>query len=490
MNTNLLITVFALQLIPIGIGLWLGSRKKAAGRDSGSQFALAGRQLPMPVVAATLALTVLGTPHIVGIFEMSWHVGATAVWFGLAHVILLAVVCLSTGILARRLKLTTVAELLEDLYSPAIRIAISCVMAGSIFGVLTLETQGLGIILAAMTGWDLAFGALVGGVLGVLYVVLAGMKEVGWVNLVNASLMYVALIAATVFLAFALPGGNFDTVAAYYKAEEAAHMLTLFGPPEVIINFALALLLALVFSMPINQVLLQTAMSAKSEMTVSRALWLAAPLNGLFCVFTVTMGLTAKALPEFHALGPKLAAPAMLVATLPPWLAAVLLASFIAVVLSSFAMVSLGPATIFTHDIYKRLYRPHAKEAELARVTRIVIIALAVAAVAAATYLPPILASIGWLLGWMMPMLWLLIVGLFWQRNNLAAGLTLGAAWAINLLWSFTDLPQWLGTPQAPNTYPVILVTVAVSVLANLALPGRPRYLGSRDYAARAEGAA
>ena len=483
MNTGLVIAVVALQLVPIGLGLWLASRARQGAAGSG--FALAGRGLPTAVVAATLALTVLGTPHIVGIFEMSWHVGAVAVWFGLAHVILLAIVCLSTGLWARRLKLTTVAELLEDLYGPGIRIAVSCVMAGSIFGVLTLETQGLGIIIASMTGWDLRVGAVVGGLLGILYVVLAGMREVGWVNLINASVMYVALILAVVFLAAGLPGGDFSSVVDYYATREQSHMLTILGSPDVIVGFALALTLALVFSMPINQVLLQTAMSARTERTVRRALWIAAPLNGLFCVFTVAMGLTAKALPEFHALGPKVAAPAMLVAMLPPWLAALLLASFIGVVLSSFAMVSLSPATIFTHDIYKRLYRPGASERELTAVTRAVIVGFAVAAMVVASYLPPILASIGWLLGWMMPMLWLVVAGLFWKRSALAAGLTVAAAWAINLAWSFTGLPGWLGLDGLPNTYPVIAVTVAVGVIANLVLAGRAGYFGSTAYRVR-----
>lgn len=100
MRLELLVAVVLLQLIPIvGVGLWVA--RKQRGSVDASAFALAGRGLPMPVVAATLALTVLATPHIVGIFEMSWHVGATAVWFGFAHVILLSIMCLSTGIWAR-----------------------------------------------------------------------------------------------------------------------------------------------------------------------------------------------------------------------------------------------------------------------------------------------------------------------------------------------------------------------------------------------------
>jgi len=485
MRTELIIAVIALQLVPIiGVWLWIASQKHGAA-GAVSEFALAGRALPMPVVAATLALTVLGTPHIVGIFEMSWHIGATAIWFGLAHVVLLSIVCLSTGIWARRLQLTTIAELIEVLYSRNVRIAASCVMAGSIFGVLTLETQGLGIILSSMTGWDLRLCALIGGSLGILYVVLAGMKEVGWINLVNASLMYVALILATIFLARALPGGTFESVANFYIDAGEPDMLTIIGSPESIINFALALLLGLVFSMPINQVLLQTAMSAKSENAVRNALWLAAPLNGLFCVFTVIMGLTAKSLPEFQSAGPKLAAPLMLVELLPTWLTMLLLASFSAVVLSSFAMVSLSPATIFAHDIYKRVVKPTANGAEITRVIRITIVLLAVAAIGMATFLPPILASISWLLAWMMPIFWVVLVGLFWKRSTIAATATLAAAWVVNLLWSLTLLPEVFGAAGAPNTYPVLATILVVGIVSNLTTRGTSRFFGSTEYSMR-----
>ena len=87
MNTALLIGVFAYEIIVIvGLGLWLQRRhaKQAASID---EFALAGRDLPVPVVAVTLALTVLGTAHILGVFEMTWHMGAVAIWFSIAHVI-------------------------------------------------------------------------------------------------------------------------------------------------------------------------------------------------------------------------------------------------------------------------------------------------------------------------------------------------------------------------------------------------------------------
>lgn len=290
----MLVAVLAYELLVIGgIGLWL-ARRQANSAQSEGEFALAGRSLPVSVVAVTLALTVLGTAHILGVFEMAWFMGAAAVWFSIAHVVLLVVVCLGTGLWVRRLGITTVPEILEMFFGPVTRLVVSCVMAGVLFGILTVETQGIGIIFASMTGWSIRSGASVGALLGIFYVVLAGMREVGWVNLVNAVVMYIGLILATVFLALRLPGGNFDSVTAHYAAAQQDYMLSIYGTADIMLAFALGTTIAVVFSQSINQMLLQAAMAADSEKTIRKAMWIAAPVNGLFGVFAVVIGLTAK----------------------------------------------------------------------------------------------------------------------------------------------------------------------------------------------------
>ena len=412
MKTEILIAVLAYELITIfGIGWWLSRKDAKHGKYKEGDFTLGGRQLPVGVVAATLALTVLGTAHILGVFEMVWGVGASAVWFSIAHVILLVVVCFSTGVWVRRLGVTTVPELLERLFGKGVRVLVSCVMAGIIFGILTIETQGLGIIISAMTGWSIKYGAMAGGVIGMLYVILAGMKEVGWINLFNAGVMYIGLILATIFLALRLPGGNFDSVTDHFLSINAEHMLSIFGNSQIMLTFALGIVIAVVFSQSINQMLLQAAMSAKDENTIKRALWIAAPVNGLFGVFAVVIGLTAMSIPEFSNLenAPKIAATTMLINYLPPWLSALLLASFLAAILSTFAMTALSPATIFSMDIYKNLFNPKATEKQLTKVTRITIIVLSIIAMAVASFLPPILAAMTWLFAWLIPVFWVLI---------------------------------------------------------------------------------
>jgi SSS family solute:Na+ symporter len=347
-------------------------------------------------------------------------------------------------------------------------------MAGVLVGIMTVETQGLGILMASMTGWSVQQGALAGGVVGILYVILAGMKEIGYLNVINAAVKYGGLILATLFLAFTLPGGNFDTVESFYKTSGQAHMLSVLGTPAVFGTFVLGTLVAVVFSQSINQMLLQPAMAARDETVIRRAMWIAAPVNGMFGVFAVVIGLTAKSLPEYQVLGPKVAATTMLVDRLPPWLAALLLASFLTAVLSTFAMACLAPATLFSLDIYKRLYRPDAGEAEVRRVTQATIVVLGVAAMGVATALPPILAAMTWLFSWLVPVFWVVVFGLFWKRSGPIAIATLLAAWAANCLWSFSPISEWLGAPADANAYVALAVTLAVGVLGNLATRGQP----------------
>ena len=190
-----------LLVLVVGVGTWLARRARGRAAVQG-EFALAGRSLSTLEVAATLAFSVLGTAHILGVFELSWTLGAAAVWFSLAHVVLLVVVCLSTGLWVRRLGVSTVPEILELLYGEKMRVVVSCVMAGVVTGLLTVETQGLGILMATMTGWSLHQGAVAGGLIGILYVIVAGMKEVGYLNVINATVKYGGLILATLFLAY------------------------------------------------------------------------------------------------------------------------------------------------------------------------------------------------------------------------------------------------------------------------------------------------
>lgn len=469
-------------LVIFGVGYVISKKRN---KDEEGGFALGGRNMGVLVLASTIALTVLGTAHILGVFEMTYGMGAIAYWFSLAHVALIIVACFGTGLWVRRMGVTTVPEALKGMYGQKNALAISCVMAGCIWGILTLETQGVGIVLATMTGWGIVQGAVVGGILGIFYVVLAGMEEVGIVNVINAAVMYIGLIVATLFVAMGLPGGNFDTVQTFYEADQSTQFMTsIFGTPDLFITFAVAQIIAVVFCQGISQMLLQALMSAKDEKTIRKSVWLAAPLNGLFGVFAVTLGLTARSIPQYAELGPKMAATTMIVDMLPAWVAALLLAALLAAILSTFAMTALTPATIFAIDIYKGLFKKDASEKDVARVIRIMVVILGAIAIGVSAYLPPILGAINWLFAWMVPVFWLFVTGLFWKRSHGVASATLAITWIVNMIWTFTSLPASIGglVGSLPNGYITLATSLIVIIIGNLATKGEPGYFKVHEF--------
>lgn len=474
MNWGILIAVLIYEIVIIvGLGLYFQRVQEHKG-EGGASFLLSNRDLPVAVVAVTLALTVLGTPHIFGLLEMSWHIGATSIWFGIAHVILLVVACTTTGLWVRRMHVVSMPEMMEEIFGRVPRLLVACVMAGLIWGILTLEAQGIGIVFATVTGISISKGAVIGGILGILYVSLAGMKEIGWINLINCVVMYVGLVLAMIYVTFGLPAGGWGKVADFYISQDQAHMLSLIGTPELLFTFALGTVLSVVFCQSISQQLMQPAMSAKSETTIKKALWIAAPVNGLFGVFIVCMGLAAKADPLYHVHGPKMAGTTMLLQMLPPWLVAWIFAALLAAVLSSFAMAVMAPATIFTNDIYKTLFKPDATEEDEKRVTRYGIAVLGIVAMCVASFLPPIVSAINWLFAWMTPVFWLIVFGLFWKRSSTAALWTMIITWILNSLWSFTSLPSIVGFETAPNVYVTFISSLVFGIIFTIICKGKP----------------
>ena len=445
----------------------------------GKDFLLAGRNMSVVTLAPTIALTVLGSAHITGVFEMSYNMGALAIWFSLAHVLMIVVACFATGQWVRHFGITTVPQLLKDMYGPGVALAISCTMAGQVWGVLTLECQGMGIVISALTGWTLTRSVIVGSIIGILWVVFAGMKELGAVNVVNATVMYIGLVIATIAISFKMPGGNFDFIYDRFTGSEA-FMTNPFGEPNLFISFALGQVIAVTFCQGISQMLMQTMMSAKNEKTIRRAVWFAAPLNGLFGVFAVILGLAARAIPEYAAAGAKEAAMTMLVDLLPAWITTILLAALLAAILSSFAMTCLTPATIWVNDIYLSYINPKADEKKATNVTRLMIVILAVCAMITSTALPTILDAIGWVFSWVIPVFFLVAFGLFWKRNSKVAIVTLAAAWICNLIWSFTNVQAAFESATGislPNAYITCIVSVVILVVGNaVSKNGKPGY--------------
>ena len=485
---EIIITVLLYEIISIGgCGLYLAMKhKKEVAEHKGESkdaFITSNRDLPVSIVGVSLALAVLGAVHVFGIMEMSWHMGAVAIWFSVAHVTLLCVVCLATGRWVRRMRVATVPELIRNLFGRKIALVCTCVIAGQTFAILTMEAQALGIVFHTLTFGELSIptGAVIGGIIGIAYVIIAGMKEIGWVNLINTIVMYAGIIVAIIYLGFSINGG-YATVQNHFMSTNQGFMTSIWGGPGMFVAFGIANIIAVTFAQGISQMGLQSAMAAKNEKTIVKALWIAAPVNGLFGVFTMIMGISAKAMYETGQLElnvppeiiPKVAGGTMLVNLLPWWLVAWLLAAFLGAVLSTFAITTMGMGALFAKNIYT-LKNPNASEAQLTSITRLFIVLSGIVAMGVSSFLPEIISGANWAFAWLCPIFWNVVFGLFWKRSRTAAGIIFAVSWILVLLWTYTPVPAMLGI-GIPVPFVTLAVSIVGGVILNAALPGKISY--------------
>jgi SSS family solute:Na+ symporter len=470
--------VLAYEILSVfGVGIIVRTMDKKSG---GEGFVNAGRSMSAAVVGVTLALTYLGSLHVFGVMELSWGIGMAAMWVSVGHVVMLSVICLFTGRWVRRTRVETVPELLEKVGGPRVRVATSCANAAVVFGLLTMEAQCLGIVLAALTGLTIQQGAVIGGILGIFYVFLAGMKEIGIINVVNTVVTFSGLIVTALVLGGVIPTdpatnlAGWDRVQHFFESSGGADKLKLLGTTGVIIAFGIPTLVATTFSQSINQMGLQVCVAAKNERTVLKALIIAGVLNGAFTIFTVIIGMASQAIPEIAALGPKLSGPGLIVSYLPPWLVAWLCAAFLGALLSTFATNVLAPATLFVKDIYVSCTKSTESEAEQTKKIRVMIIILGIIAVLVSFFLPEIVEGANWMFSWLIPGFWVLVFGLFWKRSKKAAEITLFGTWIVNFFWTFTPLKTVLGMEGVLNAYITLVLALVLGIITNIALPGDP----------------
>ncbi|WP_180981090.1 sodium:solute symporter family protein [Pseudovibrio exalbescens] len=467
MNIILFMVLLYNVIVIGGIGWYLKLEEKRNHRIT--DMALGGRSAGLAAMSVTLAITYLGSAHVYGLMEMSFMMGAVALWFSFAHTILMCVICLGTGPWIRRMGCATIPELLGTLFGQRIRVLTACVGAMVVFGLVTLETQTIGIGISAMSGWSLGWASVVGAALGTAYVYMGGIKQTMWVNLVNAGVMYVSIFIAAVYLTFALPGG-WDAVSQHYVDSGTEFKMSIFGEPTMLASFALASIFAVVFSQSVNQQGMQACMSAENEQVIRRSLWIAAPVNGMFGVFPVLVGLAAATLPQYAQLGPKLAGATLIVELLPTWLVILVQAGFLGALMSTFAMSALAPATIFAKDIVgSKIKGGLAPEIEKKLIQRALLVIGALAAFLTFFLHPNVILAITWLFAWLVPFFFIIISGLFWKRASGAALGVILCAWGVNMIWSFApQVPAALGLQFLENAHIVAIVSLISNIIFNL----------------------
>jgi cation/acetate symporter len=389
---------------------YAGGRSFTGGQNG---TAIAGDYL-----SAASFLGITGAIAIYGYDGFLYSIGFLVAWL---------VALLLVAELMRNTAKFTMADVLSfRLKQRPVRLAAALTTLAVSFFYLLAQMAGAGGLVALLLGITDKLGQslviVVVGLVMVLYVLIGGMKGTTWVQIIKAVLLIGGAALMTVMVLVA-NGFNFNTllenaVAASPKGEAILAPGLKYANPLDFISLALALVLGTA-GLPHVLMRFYTVPTAKeARKSVVWAIW----LIGIFYIFTLVLGYGAGAMVGEETIlangGENNAAPLLALQLGGPLLLGFISAVAFATILAVVAGLTITASASYAHDVYNSVFKKGKatpeKEVRVARITTVVIGALAILggiaangqnvaflvalafAIAASANLPTILYSLFW----------------------------------------------------------------------------------------------
>lgn len=449
-------------LLSVGIGLFAATRVQ-----SSKDFAVAGRSLPLAVVAATVFATWFGAEAVLGIsatFVKEGLRGVVADPFGSSMCLMLAGLFFAPRLY--RLNMLTVGDYYRYRYNRTIEVWCTLCIVASYLGWVAAQFKVLGLVLNVVTEGSISqsAGIVIGAVIVLTYTTFGGMFSVAILDFVQISvitggLLYIASIVGD------LAGGVSAVIS--HAAEEGK--LELFPPATMTawVPFVGAWMTMMLGSIP-QQDVFQRITSAKDEPTAVRGSLLGAALYFGFCFVPMFLAYAATLIEpaKFGVLleqDSQLILPTLILQHTPVLAQIVFFGALLSAVMSCSSATLLAPSVALTENILRPMFPP-LNDSEFLRLMRVVLVGFASAVLILAlwsdatiyklvvnTYKVTLVAAF-----------FPLFSGLYWKRAT-----TQGALWAI-----VAGLTSWLGlelVSQPTDVWPPQLVGFTMAGIGMLA---------------------
>lgn len=343
---------------------------KSRGEKNSAGYFLGGRSLPWWLIGISVVAANMSTEQFVGMAgQAAGDVGLAVSAWQLTGVI--GVVVVAYFFLPRFLRagIYTMPEYLEYRYNSTARGIMSFL---TVIIYVTVTTAAVlysgGTTLRTVFGVNLHIAVALIAVLALVYVVWGGLLAAVWADLFQGSALLLGGII-TAGIGIAACGGPSEFFA---RNADKLHMVLprTHGelPWTVLIG---GMWIPILYYCGLNQFIMQRALAARTlkegqlGVLFAGALWLLVP----FAV--VVPGIISRQLFSSEMTKPDDAYPLLVRHLIPTGIRGFIFAALAGAVISSLASVLNSAATIFTMDIYKRIFRPQASEGSVVRVGRI-----------------------------------------------------------------------------------------------------------------------
>jgi SSS family solute:Na+ symporter len=352
--------LLAYGALQIGLGLWIGRRVRTA-----TDFFVAGRSLGPGLLFATLVAANIGAGSTVGAAGLGYRDGLAAWWWVGSAAIGSLVLAFTVGPRIRRAAqehgLKTVGDFLELRYGRRVRALLTVLLWIGTLAILAGQLIAMAWVLNVVAGVPKWAGCLVGGLVATAYFSAGGLLTSAFVNVLQLTVKLVGFALALPLVIARAGGGQAIVTATSMRPDfwnpwqggaSGIAYLALLGPAFVV-----------------SPGLLQKIYGARDDRTVRLGVAGNALVLLAFAFVPPLFGITARALHP-GLVQHELALPTVLMHDLPPWLGGLGLAAVVSAELSSADAILFMLSTSLSQDLYRRVLRPLASDAQVLRVAR------------------------------------------------------------------------------------------------------------------------
>jgi len=360
-------------LFSVGVGLY-ASKRVHNSRD----FVVAGRNLPMPVVTATVFATWFGAETVLGIsatFVEEGMGGVVADPFGASMCLILAGLFFAP--LLYRMNLLTIGDFYRARYNRAVELIMTVCIMLSYLGWVSAQVVALGLVFNVVTGGAISqeAGMILGLSIVLGYTMFGGMWSVALLDFVQMTVIMAALLLIAVLISD--DAGGVGNVVSQAQSAGKLHFFPS-GGIEVWIPFIGAGITMMLGSIP-QQDVFQRMTSAKSEKIAVRGTVLGGLLYFAFAFIPMFLAYSATLIdPEyFNELiksDSQMVLPNLILNHTPLIAQVLFFGALLSAIMSTASATLLAPSAMFTENILKHIALKHMSDQQMLRTMRIILV--------------------------------------------------------------------------------------------------------------------
>jgi SSS family solute:Na+ symporter len=506
-QTIIIVLYFALTVL---IGVMSMKRSKTSDSFHGAEMGL------FAIVAAS-AGEWLGGTATTGVSEYGFDFGLSGAWYTISNGIGVFFLAMLFAKLYRSLNSVTVPGIIEKFFGVKARSVSSILLTIVMLAVGLSQMVAAGKLGESLVGVPFVPSVIVFAVIFIVYTLAGGMNAVASTNKMHLFVMYGGVIVAVIF-AVARVGGfgslveNLDSANISQATRDALETAgqtvkpatsgSFFGMMTIGFSKVSSWVIASLLGACTAQAGIQPVLAARDVNTAKKASIITAFVTAPFGLFTAFLGMAAKSMFNKGSLlmtesnqlvTGKTALPTLMMnihenPVVGGVVGGLVLASILAAILSTVSPIILSAGTMVTKDLYQRVLRPKATDAEVLKMSRIttaisgVICTLGAIALVKATAVLDIVYAAYSLRG---AIFVIVLLGIYWKCPYCGASQASekGACWsmvltgAVAVFWKvynlFIDKGSFPIASWLTETYAAVIIAFVATVIFSYVFPKR-----------------